>query len=687
MHGGYEFLRTFALVLVTAGITSILFQRLRLPVVFGYLLAGFLISPNMPAFPLQADAEIVQTLSELGVILLMFALGLEFSLSRFVKIAPTAGLIALGQSALLIVLGYFAGQAFGWTKLESVFAGAIIAISSTTIIVKAFAEQNTTGTFKNIVVGVLIAEDLIAILLLAVLTTAAKGTGVGGTELLVTIARLVAFLLAFLSIGILLIPRAIRGVMRLHRPETTVVVSLGLAFLCAFIALYFGYSVALGAFLAGALAAESGLGPRLERTIMPVRDVFAAVFFVAVGMLIDPRLIVENWPAIVVLTAIVIMGNVIGVPISSVLAGYSVRSSVQAGMSLAQIGEFSFIIATVGLTTGAIRPFLYPVAVAVSAITTLTTPFMIRHADRAGGWVDAKLPRPIQTFIALYDSWIARGRASHGQVRFGRATAFLGLDVLLLAALLIGSSLESERLAAAVTKSVGLEKQAADVVVLAGTAFLAAPLVYALMRSTRTIARELAQRALPLAPANTVDYARASRQTFTIAVQIGLLLPSGAALAALTQPFLPSARVFWFMAAITAVLAFLFWRSARDLEGHARAGAEVVAAVLTRGLEQSHEPSHDGAEQPFTDLLRSLGEPQAQFLGEDSPAIGRTLASLNLRGRTGATILAVRREGHDILLPSGGEVLEAGDVVILAGAHEAIADARKQLSAPAPKPI
>jgi CPA2 family monovalent cation:H+ antiporter-2 len=305
-----------------------------------------------------------------------------------------------------------------------------------------------------------------------------------------------------------------------------------------------------------------------------------------------------------------------------------------------------------------------------------------------GGWVDAKLPRPLQTFVALYDSWIARGRASHGQLRLGRATIVLGLEVLMLAALLIGSSLESQRLASAVTQSVGLEKQAADVVVIAATAFLAAPLVYALMRTSRTIARELAQRALPMPPNNALDYARAARQTFTIAVQIGLLLPSGAALAALTQPFLPSSRVLWFMAVITAVLAFLFWRSARDLEGHARAGAEVVAAVLTRGLEHAEEPPPHTTEQPIIDLLHSLGEPQAQYIADDSPAIGRTLASLNLRGRTGATILAVRREGHDILLPSGGEVLEAGDVVILAGAHDAIVDARRQLSAPPPpKPV
>ena len=236
MHGANEFLRTLAIVLVAAGITTIVFQKLRLPVVFGYLLAGFVISPNMPAIPLQADSGIVQTLSELGVILLMFTLGLEFSLRRWLKLAPTAGLIALGETALLILLGFLVGRAFGWSTLESVFTGAIVAISSTTIIVKAFAEQSTRGSFKDIVLGVLIAEDLIAILLLAILTTAAQGSGLGATQLSVTIARLASFLVAFITIGILLIPRSIRLIMVLHRPETTVVATIGLAFACALVA-------------------------------------------------------------------------------------------------------------------------------------------------------------------------------------------------------------------------------------------------------------------------------------------------------------------------------------------------------------------------------------------------------------------------------------------------------------------
>src|SRR5262245_45455174 len=252
----HDLLRTLAMVLVTAGITATVFQRLRLPVVFGYMAAGFLVGPHFTLLPVVADEATVETLAELGVILLMFGLGLEFSLRRLIRIFPTAGVIGVAQSAFLGLVGYLIGQAFGWTSLESVFAGAIIAISSTTIIVKAFEEQGVKGTFTDIVFGVLIVEDLVAILLLALLTTASAEQGLALGTVGLTAARLLVFEVAFVVIGLLTIPRFTRYIVRVGRPETIVVANIGLAFASALIALRFGYSVALGAFMAGALAAE-----------------------------------------------------------------------------------------------------------------------------------------------------------------------------------------------------------------------------------------------------------------------------------------------------------------------------------------------------------------------------------------------------------------------------------------------
>src|SRR5688572_4701963 len=421
MHDVHEFLKNLALVLCVAAVTTVLFQRLRQPVVFGYLLAGMIVGPHIP-IPLVADEDMIRTLSELGVILLLFSLGLEFSLRKLLQIGPTAGLVAVAQSSGMVWIGYMLGQMFGWTTLESVYAGAIIAISSTTIIAKAFEEQRVKGKFTDIVLGVLIIEDLIGIFLIAILTTVSAGTAVSASSLAITGARLATFLAALIGIGLLLIPRVVRGVVRMNRPETTLVASVGICFAAALLALSFGYSVALGAFIAGSLVAESGEEKVVEHLVRPVRDMFAAIFFISVGMLIDPVIIAQHWGAVLAFTVAVIVGKVTFVTISSFLIGYRPHTAVQAGMSLAQIGEFSFIIAAVGLATGATRDFLYPVAVAVSAITTLTTPWLIRAAGPAAAWVDRTLPTPLQTFASLYGSWIERMRQSPAGGEIGRAS-------------------------------------------------------------------------------------------------------------------------------------------------------------------------------------------------------------------------------------------------------------------------
>ena len=405
MSGAHVFLHALVIVLAVAAITTVLFQRLRQPVVLGYLLAGLIVGPHVPV-PLVADLDVVRTLSELGVILLMFALGLEFSLRKLVQVCPTSGITALVQSSIMVWLGFLVGRAFGWTPMESVFAGAIVAISSTTIIAKAFDELKVRGRLRDLVVGVLLVEDLFAILFMAVLTAVATGAGLSPLALGLTLGKLGAFLAAILVAGMLAIPRAIRYVHRLDRPETLLVASLALCFGISYLALAAGYSVALGAFIAGSLVAESGEAHAVEELVRPVRDLFAAIFFVSVGMLIDPALVREHWVAIVVFIPLVVIGKSAAVSMGAFLTGNGVRTSVQAGMSLAQIGEFSFILASLGSSLGATRDFLYPLAVAVSAVTTLTTPWLIGASGGVASWVDRKLPHTAQMLFGLYASWI-----------------------------------------------------------------------------------------------------------------------------------------------------------------------------------------------------------------------------------------------------------------------------------------
>ena len=256
MADAHHFLENLALVLCVAALTTVLFRRLRQPVIFGYLLAGLIIGPHIP-IPLVADRDLVPVLAETGVVLLMFALGLEFSLRKMLRVGPTAGLIAVIQCSAMLMFGYIVGQAFGWTVLESVYLGAIIAISSTTIIIKAFAEEKITGRVTDVVFGILIIEDLIAIVLLAVLTTLSTGGVISAASLAQTGFRLGAFLVGFIAIGLLTVPRLVRYTLRLGSAETTVVTCIGICFAAALLALAFGYSVALGAFIGGALVAES----------------------------------------------------------------------------------------------------------------------------------------------------------------------------------------------------------------------------------------------------------------------------------------------------------------------------------------------------------------------------------------------------------------------------------------------
>ena len=447
MDNAHTFLENLALVLCTAAVTSFLFQRIRLPVVFGYLVAGMIVGPYLP-IPLAADEKVLQALSELGVILLMFSLGLEFRLQKVAQIAGTSGLAALLETMTMVGLGYIVGHLLGFTQLESVFTGAIVAISSTTIIARAFDENRVQGKLREIVFGILIVEDLIAIILIALLTAIATGAGLSAWSLTITIVRLITFLVGLVLVGILIVPRFVKGIVRLERAESTLVGAIGIAFAAAFVAYAFGYSVALGAFIGGSLVAESGESARIERLVHPVRDMFVAIFFVSVGSLIDPRLVAAHWGAVLVLSGLVIVGKVIAVTAGSFITGNGLRYSIQTGMSLAQIGEFSFIIAGVGLAAGATRGFLYPVAVAVSAITTLFTPLLIRMAEPVAMLVDRKLPRPLQTSVALYASWIDRIRAAPptaGRSKTKRLIRLILIDAALIAGVMIGAGAERGR--------------------------------------------------------------------------------------------------------------------------------------------------------------------------------------------------------------------------------------------------
>ncbi|MDO9020353.1 MAG: cation:proton antiporter [Deltaproteobacteria bacterium] len=675
MPGSHEFLKALALVLGVAAATTVLFQRLRQPVVLGYVLAGVIVGPHVP-IPLVADRAVVHTLSELGVILLMFSIGLEFSLRKLLRLGAVAGLTALVQCSIMVWLGYLVGRAFGWTPREALFTGAIIAISSTTIIAKAFDERRVTGRLRELVVGVLIVEDLIGIFLMAMLTAVSRGDGLSLGAAASSTGRLAAFLLGVEVVGLLLVPRAIRAVLRLKRPETTLVTSVGLCFGLALLAQEAGYSVALGAFIAGSLVAESGEERAVEHVIGPVKDMFAAIFFVSVGMLIDPSLIARHWVAVTVLSAVVIVGKIVSVSLGAFLTGNGTRLSVRAGMSLAQIGEFSFIIAGLGISLHATGDFLYPVAVAVSAVTTLTTPWLIGASGRAASFVDRKLPRPLQTFASLYASWFERMRAAPTLASRGsaprRISRFLALDAVLLAALLIGTSLLDDRATAEITRRTALSPAAAHAVFVALGAIVCAPFAVGIFRVARRLAVALAELALPSPPAGAGDLAVAPRRALVVTLHLAVVLLVGAPLVALTQPFLPGLQVAMVLVLVIATLLLTLWRDAADLNAHVRA----VAQTLLEGLATlTHDPAAPRA-QPSLDelgaLLPGMGALAKVTLDPQCAAVGRSLAEIDLRGRTGASVLAITNGADGVSIPTAVQRLRAGDVLALSGSAAAV---------------
>lgn len=681
MHDAFEFLKALTIVLGVAAVVTVVFHRLRQPVVLGYIIAGLIIGPHVPV-PLVANQQVVQTLSELGVILLMFSLGLEFSLRKLLRVGPTAGITAVVQSSLMVWLGFIVGKALGWTRIESLFTGAIIAISSTTIIAKAYDEQGIKDPLRAFVVGVLIVEDLIAILLMAVLTAVSSGAGLSASGLALSTGRLAAFLIGLVVVGLFVVPRAIRAVVRLQRSETTLITAVAICFGVALLAHQMGYSVALGAFIAGSLVSESGEEKLIEHLVAPVRDLFAAVFFVSVGLMINPSLIARHWVAVALITAIVIVGKLLGVSLGAFLTGNGLRTSVQAGMSLAQIGEFSFIIAGLGLSLGATRDFLYPVAVSVSAITTLSTPWLIRASGATANYLDRRLPKSLQTFGALYGSWLEGLRKSPPR-RPGRSGArwlvrLLLLDAFIVASLAISVAIFFERLVRWGEQHVSVSASLMRWLVVLAAVIISLPFVAGMARVGQRLAVLVAEAALPEVPKGKPDLALAPRRMLIVALEFTIVLLIGTPLLAITQPFLPGAQVAAGLGLVLLALVIGFWRSAKDLQGHVRAGAQAIAEALK---SQSHAPRTEatGALHHVHELLPGLGAPEAIVLDEKSPAVGKTLAQLNVRGVTGASVLAIHRAEGDVLVPSAQEVLRTGDVLALAGTQGAVALARQLL--------
>ncbi|WP_291129022.1 cation:proton antiporter [Flavobacterium sp. UBA7682] len=400
-----DLISDLGLILITAAIAVLLFRILKQPLVLGYLVAGFLAGSEFDFFPTVKDMHSVEVWAEIGVIFLLFSLGLEFSFKKLMKVGGTASITAFTQIIFMITVGFFVGQLMGWNKMNSIFLGVILSISSTTIILKTFDELGVKSQkFAGNVIGSLIVQDIIAILMMVLLSTIAVSQQFSGMELGLAVLKLIFFLTIWFVVGIFFIPTLLKKAKHLLTDEMMLIISLALCLLMVIFAANVGFSPALGAFIMGSIIAETTQAEHIEHLVKPVKDLFGAVFFVSVGMLINPETLVEYAIPVAILTFVVIFGQSISSTIGALLSGQPLKQSIQTGMSLSQIGEFSFIIATLGTTLKVTSDFLYPIVVAVSAVTTFTTPFMVKFAVPFSGYLEKKLPRKWVKRIQLYSA-------------------------------------------------------------------------------------------------------------------------------------------------------------------------------------------------------------------------------------------------------------------------------------------
>jgi CPA2 family monovalent cation:H+ antiporter-2 len=393
------------LILGAAAVITIIFRWLKQPLVLGYIIAGMLVSPNFKFFPTIIEVENVNVWAEIGVIFLLFSLGLEFSFKKLAEVGGTSSVSALIEAVGMTGLGYLTGKLLGWPVMDCLFLGAALAVSSTTIIIKAIDELGLKKKkFATLVFGILIVEDLITIVLLVLLTTLSISRQFDGMEMLLSVLKLLFFLVLWFITGIFFIPSLLKRARAFMNEEILLIISIAMCFLMVYLAAEAGFSPALGAFVMGSLLAETAQSEKIEHLVKPVKDLFGAIFFVSVGMLIDMKMIGEYVGPVVLITLVCIFGKILTTGIGALVSGNSLKVSMQTGMSLAQIGEFSFIIASLGISAKATSAFLYPVIIAVSGITTFTTPYLIKASGPFYTWVDKKLPEKWRKSLLRYTS-------------------------------------------------------------------------------------------------------------------------------------------------------------------------------------------------------------------------------------------------------------------------------------------
>ena len=554
-----HFIHDLAIVMIVAGLVTLLFHRLRQPVVLGYILAGVLIGPHIPLVPQITDESTINTLSQLGVVFLMFSLGLEFSLRKLAAVGATALIAAGSEIVLMMWLGYETGRHFGWSTMDALFLGSMLAISSTTIIAKTLRDLGKKREhFTELIFGILIVEDILAIALIALLSSIAMTGSVAVGQVVTTLGKLSLFVAVALMLGLLAVPRLLQYVASFKSSEMMLITVLGLCFGMCLLVIKLGYSVALGAFITGAVIAESRQHKHIEHLIAPLRDMFSAIFFVAIGLMLDPATLMRYATPVLWITATVIIGKIVSCSLGTLLSGHDGRTALRVGMGLAQIGEFSFIMATLGHNLGVTSDFLYPIAVAVSALTTLTTPYLIRAAEPSSDFVSRHMPRSVTALLGLYTTWAQNLRLAGDRALMisliRRMLVQILLNLAIVAAIFLGGSYWKTH-----GGNIPLLPDRYDAI---GTwcAALAAslPFLIAMYRKLQAMSLLLAEISLGGSPIG--DVSPGARMVIAQVIPMAAIGGVGLWLAALSSAILPPLGVLVAVISVALCVALILWR-------------------------------------------------------------------------------------------------------------------------------
>ncbi len=655
------------MVMVISAITVLICHRLHLPVVLGYILAGFLIGPHTPPYSLVTDQHSIHTLSTLGIIFLLFSLGLEFNFTKLAKVGLVAFVTSTFGIILMITTGFVLGKLMGWMQMDSLFLGAILSISSTTIIAKILMESKKVNEkFAQVILGTLVVQDLWAIIIIAILSGIATTGSLTISAISISMAKVFAFIVAVLFTGFFAVPRILRYVERFQIPEMTIVVVLGLCLGTSLIGAKVGFSIALGAFLIGAVISETRQSIGIVKQMEPIRDMFTAIFFVSVGMLIDPIIIMKFAIPILIITIVLIVGMVSSCALATFLTGYDSQTALRVGLGLAQIGEFSFIIAQLGRDTAVTSSFLYPIAVSVSAITTVSTPFLMNNASAIITRIRQYAPKPIVTFAHFYPMWMSKISEANmsnqkRMIMWNDVSRFLP-KCIFYSMCLIASYVSA-------SKFRYMFANLSDNIYWSIVTLLLFPFLAGFVQTLDRILWDGIFLNLIKSKAE-LHKGWETEEVFHNTIRFWAAIFSGLIFLLVASFIIPTAPLTVFIIVIVLSSGGFFWKSTRRIHENIE---KTILSVMDYEKPLNKEQTKSAHDQLF-DLIRTnyplSFETQDVVLPYEPCGVNKTIAELNLRSITGASIVGIYRDDGTIPNPSPETKLIPGDVIVLIGSQE-----------------